>query len=219
MTDTTRTCRFQRSDSFPCESRRIARAMSGMHRTRHGGFTLVEVMVVIAVAATLSLLAMPALSKLVASSRTNSHVNAFVTDARLARNEAMRLGQVVTMCRAEDPEATQVQCRDDTESGGWQGGWIVFVDADGSKQVDAGETVLKIQQSLSDSGGIAKADGSASPALRYRSNGRASAANATLKFWPAGGADVLDASTGRTVCISGVGRVRVAGDASASCSS
>lgn len=89
-----------------------------------GGFTLVELMVTLAVLAILIGVAIPSFSTLMASNRLTAATNNFVTAINLARMEALRRNQRVTLCKAA-PGATSC---DTSPSSSWGNGWVVFAE-------------------------------------------------------------------------------------------
>lgn len=103
----------------PVRPRRGARAR---------GFTLVELMIVLAIAAILLTLAVPSFTDFVKNNRMVAQNNDFVTALNLARSEAIRRGSRVTVCSSGDGATCA--------AGGWEQGWIVFVDANGDGTVD-----------------------------------------------------------------------------------
>jgi type IV fimbrial biogenesis protein FimT len=96
-----------------------------------GGFTLVEVLVVLAIASLLVTLAIPGMSRFVHSARLTDASNALLSSLQLARSEAMKRKDRVTVCKSADG----LTC---STSGGWEQGWIVFHDAnhDGDRSAD-----------------------------------------------------------------------------------
>lgn len=86
------------------------------------GFTLIELMVVIAVLAIIVGLGVPAFDSITLSSKLRSYSNSLIASAQLARSEAMKRNAVVGMCSSADGTSCA--------SGGWQQGWIVYIDAD-----------------------------------------------------------------------------------------
>ena len=66
---------------------------------RQRGLTMVELMVVLAVAAILVGLAIPSMSRTVAEWRLSNAVNAFSGSLRVARSEAIARGRAVRLCR------------------------------------------------------------------------------------------------------------------------
>lgn len=112
------------------------------------GFTLVELMVVLAIAVFLITSAIPSFQSFIQNNRMSSTTHGFITSMNLARSEAVKRGTQVTMCKSGD-SATCVN------NGGWEQGWIVFVDNNGDGQRQTGgtpEELLRVQNSLS--GGI-----------------------------------------------------------------
>lgn len=66
------------------------------------GFTLVELMVVVALLAILATLATPSWLELLTRNRVRSAVNDFTSSLHLARSEAVRLNSAVTVCPSND---------------------------------------------------------------------------------------------------------------------
>ena len=96
------------------------------------GFTLVELLVVLAIAAILVAGGMPSLSWFIASSRTASAVDIMVTVLERARSEAQRRSAVVSVCRSLDPYAAEpaIKCSNAAglgyAAGDWASGWVMF---------------------------------------------------------------------------------------------
>jgi type IV fimbrial biogenesis protein FimT len=111
---------------------------------RAGGFTLIELLVTVAIAAVLAMVAAPSVQGLIANSRLQSHTSAIQNSLLLARAEAIKRKVRVVACKSAD----QASC---TGSGGWEQGWIIFVDSNDSASVDAGETILEKVAALSGS--------------------------------------------------------------------
>jgi len=192
-------------------------------RRRHApaaisGVTLVELLVTIGIVALLVSLAAPSFARLRANSAVTGHVNAFLGDSRYASTEALRRGVSVTMCRSEDPEAEFPVCAGARNRGGWEGGWIIFADEDASNQRSSGEDLLRVQPAMPESGGIYRSGGTGYNQIRYRPNGWASGATATLRFLPRSVDAQLDPALGRTMCVSIVGRTRILPRSDAACS-
>lgn len=86
------------------------------HSTSQCGFTLLELMVVLAIAAILAGLALPSFDSMVKRWRTKTAAENLVSGIYLARSEAARFGGV-QMARVDAPA-----CR---ASGQWQCGWDI----------------------------------------------------------------------------------------------
>jgi type IV fimbrial biogenesis protein FimT len=89
---------------------------------RESGFTLVELLVVIAIAAILTGLAAPSVSKMFSSNRVQAEASSFVSDLMLARAEAVKRGQGVSVCAS----ANGKNC---LGTNTWRSGWIIFSDS------------------------------------------------------------------------------------------
>jgi type IV fimbrial biogenesis protein FimT len=106
------------------------------------GFTLVEMMVTLAVFAVLSTLAAPSFNEAMLSNKLASFANRFAASAQLARSEAIKRNSVVRLCRSADG----ISC---AGSGTFQQGWVIFHDVNNDGVLDAGETVIQVEQALS----------------------------------------------------------------------
>jgi type IV fimbrial biogenesis protein FimT len=113
------------------------------HRTlRSAGFTLVELLAVILIAAILMGIGVPSYRSVTTSSRVATEINTLLFDLQFARAQALKEGESVTACPSTDGES----CAD---SSSWQSGWIVFSDPNGDAVVDDGETVWRSQKAFS----------------------------------------------------------------------
>src|SRR5215813_4578463 len=107
------------------------------------GFTLIEMMVTIGVAAILVGLGVPAFLTTIQDVRMTTSANDLLISAQLARSESIKRHLPVTVCHSANPNADPPSCGGD----GWQDGWVAFVDGsdanpDPNGAVDAGEQVL-----------------------------------------------------------------------------
>lgn len=111
-------------------------------RSRCAGFTLIEVLVVVAIASLLLSLAAPAMSNMVNSMRLSTAGDSFFSSLLLARSEAIKRNSRAVVCKSFTGDAC-------TTSGGWEQGWIVFHDVNNNAALDAGEVVLLREQAVS----------------------------------------------------------------------
>lgn len=117
-------------DAFP-----VRVGCSGEAAARTQGFSLVELMIALAVAVVLVAMAVPAFSSLMAQNRLTVTTNAARGALMAARQSAVMTGRPVSLC-AGTPSAG---C-----SGDWSAGqWLVFRDANHSGNLDAGESVIR----------------------------------------------------------------------------
>ncbi|MBG9387505.1 GspH/FimT family pseudopilin [Caenimonas aquaedulcis] len=106
------------------------------------GFTLIELMVAMAIIAILAAFAGPSFNSALLSNKLTSYANTFVSSAMLARSEAIKRNSVVRVCRSSNGTSCAT-------SGTWQQGWIVFNDANNDALVTTGETIISVQPALS----------------------------------------------------------------------
>lgn len=104
------------------------------------GFTLLEWLMTLAVTALLITLAAPAFNSLRQDAERTTHVNALFHALFLARSEAIKRGQTVTVCPSVDGN----RCAGAKTP--WNAGWLVFVNTDHDQppERDAGEPVLLV---------------------------------------------------------------------------
>lgn len=124
------------------EDGRFASQSAGAH-----GFSLLELMVTVAIVAILGTLAAPSFQTLLQANKTRAVAGELLASLNLARSEAMRRGQPVSVC----PSSNGSSCA--TGGTDWDRGWIVLVNEDGVSEgstpaVDASEQVLQVRQDL-----------------------------------------------------------------------
>jgi len=187
---------------------------------RQLGFTLVELLVTIAVAAVILAIGVPSFRGTIAANRLTSLTNDMVGTLAQARSEAIRRGVRVTVCISNDDGT------DCSTTRSWDQGWIVFVDTTRSgaaAAVDAGETVLNFTQPTPTNtvlrGGAAVAQyvsfSSDGTARTLTGAALAGGAATTLRVCETSTA-LSDAARARDVAISSVGRVETSTPATVS---
>jgi type IV fimbrial biogenesis protein FimT len=169
------------------------------------GFTLIEAMVAILVAAVLMGIAVPGLKGFMARRAVNAAISELAADYRLARNEALRRTNNVTICRSVDGAT----CAAPATFGSWHDGWILFVDNDANRQVNGADEVFRIRQALPGIESI-RTPGDINyqntvPWVVFRPNGISFTGNDTLLVT----ADATVPGGARTVVISRNGRMKV----------
>ncbi|MDF2076917.1 GspH/FimT family pseudopilin [Pseudomonas mendocina] len=128
-----------------------------MHYSR--AFTLIELMVTLAVLAVVISLAAPSFSNMLQENRLAAMSNELQGALQLARSEAVKRRANVTLCRSN---ADQTACDNETD---WAGGWIMT----------AGTEVLKVWDPIQ--GVVVTGPNSG---IVFRNNGMASAQSWTV---------------------------------------
>lgn len=132
------------------------------------GFTLVELLTTLGVAAILMAIAVPGMQSIRANARQSSSANELVNTMRIARNTAITTNTRVAVCASSSGSSCQ--------SVAWEKGWIAFVDIDADGTLDNNETILR---SASEIEGVTIKSGQFSDFFAYRPNGRVMFNNVT----------------------------------------
>lgn len=88
---------------------------------RHKGFSLIELMVVVALVAIVAAIATPSWNRLIISNRIRAAVNDWTLSMQFARVEALRQNAPVTLC----PSSNGTSCT----ASDFEAGWIVITEA------------------------------------------------------------------------------------------
>ena len=124
-------------------------------------FTLIELIVTLAVAAVLAAIAAPSFAEIINNNRQTTEINELAAALHLSRSEAIKRGVNVTTCRSSNGTSC---------TGNWQDGWIVFQDTDDDGAVD-GEAILLVHGPIS-TGNTLNFDGSGNR-VTYEASGYA----------------------------------------------
>lgn len=173
---------------------------------RSAGFTLVELMVTVAIVAITMALAAPSMQSFLTSRAVASHVDAFGSAVRRTRSEALKRSGMASMCMSVTTNDAEPTCASDNK-GGWHSGWLIFTDSngDGSYSKES-ESLVAVQQPLASSGSITW--NITGTAITFRANGIALGSAATVTFEPNLPADASGrAGFVRTRCLSAQGRL------------
>lgn len=134
---------------------------------RQAGFTILELMIVVAIVGVLGSLALAGLREWNLAARRTAAVSDFLASMHIARSEAVKRNVRVGVCPADDPADANTKC---SGSKDWAGGWIVFVDSDGDIDRAADEEILGTTAALGGVWTLISANSDVS--LDFRPNGR-----------------------------------------------
>ena len=119
-----------------CYTNVFAMLAVNMHRRSSSGFTLIELMITVAIAAILLMVAAPNLSAFRRNAELTSAANTFVASINTARSEAMKRGRYAMVVPTDNGAS-------------WNAGWIVFVDIDRTQIYNQGiDSVVATQIEL-----------------------------------------------------------------------
>lgn len=131
------------------------------------GFTLIEMMVTIAILVVLIAAVGPSFAEVLRSNRLATQSNSLFTALVLTRSEAVKRNHAAGLCKSSDG-ATCVT------SGNWEQGWLIFPDKDNDGTKDSDEAVIRAYGALS--GGLTLRAGSLyANRVIFRSDGTVSA--------------------------------------------
>jgi type IV fimbrial biogenesis protein FimT len=116
---------------------------SAANRRRGSGFTLIELIMTMTVAAILLAIGVPAFRYVTLANRASSEINALLGDMQFARGEAIKEGLTITICAATNGAPPCLGAP------AWQSGWIVFSDFAGTGVFGGNDAVLKMQKTFS----------------------------------------------------------------------
>ena len=143
------------------------------------GFTLIELMVVLAVAAILITIGLPSFRAIIQNNRAITQANELITAINMARSEAIKRGASVSICSRTNPPTAPETCAGNNN---WATGWMVFVDTDNDATYDSTETVLRVWDDISATGTTLSAEDNAAAtvsSVRFKSTGLTSLSTST----------------------------------------
>lgn len=155
------------------------------------GFTLVELLVTIAVLAIALSIAVPGFTDLLRQNRAQTHATMLVSALSLARSEAVKRGGRVG-----------VAAIDGTTN--WQGGWRIWVDTNENSAFDAGELLLRSFAALPN--GLTLT--ASASRVMFTSGGVQPPSSVEVSFTYS--MEGLDCRYGRLITVNSMGRVSIA---------
>ncbi|HXH03934.1 MAG TPA: GspH/FimT family pseudopilin [Candidatus Competibacteraceae bacterium] len=164
------------------------------------GFTLLELMIALALGAVVLTLGIPSLQELVRNQHMVTASNELLTTLALARFEAIKRSVRVTLCKSLDGQ----QCTPDSH---WEEGGLVFVDGSETAKVDGDDRPIRVYPRLE--GELTLRTGETFSAYvsflpSGMSEGKTKLANDTFRLCDARGSGMA-----RAIIVNRSGRIRV----------
>ena len=167
-------------------------------RPKRNGFTLLELLVTLALLGVLAALAAPSFTDTIHRYRVSTVANEFAASINLARDSAIQRNGNVTIAKLAGSACT--------DSGDWSCGWQIFRDVNGNGTLNAGTDELIQEFRISAGVSVMRpAGGDSMTGNRWGQLNGNGTAGFTLSPKDVG----VSSSSTTTVCINSGGRVRV----------
>jgi len=118
-----------------------------MTTRRQSGFTLIELVVTLAIASILLGIGVPSFVDVVRNARIGTQYNQMARALFIARSEAVKSSEFVVVCARSAPASLDCGGKDD-----WKNGWLVYVDVDSAidsnASIDTGDTIIATEPAL-----------------------------------------------------------------------
>jgi type IV fimbrial biogenesis protein FimT len=210
---------------------------------RNAGFTLLELIIALAIFGIVAVGIVPAVGDIMTRNRATTVTNEFIGALNYARSEAVTRTRPITMCRMDSTagQCTQtnigtgkcvcVTTDTDDTANGWEDGWLTFIDIAGNGVVETanGDELLQVQASMGGSFTV-RGNSTAGDLITFTANGTTagilqtdgtttSGVSAAAIAICASGTDASEGSTrmdtARAITIIRTGRARAAAFSSA----
>ncbi len=163
------------------------------------GFTLLELMVVVTIAAILMAIAIPSFNEAIRNNRLTTYANNLVTAMNLARSEAIKQGMPVTVRRVDNLSSTN-------SGANWEDGWDVFTDVNGNGAFNAGDILIRTYPPLQNN--YTLRGNAVFPAfINFTANGQSNGAGIFMVCDDRDNNAIAEANTSRLIMVNALGRV------------
>lgn len=158
------------------------------------GFTLIELMVGVAMMGIIAAIALPNLGDFLLRMRVDNEVSEMQRLILTTRNTAINMGETTTLCPLVSNACTT----------NWEGELSVFIDLNDNNQLDANETLVKVKEAIHQSDRLEYSNNNP---VTYEATGLISTANGNFSYCPE-----EEAQFNRGIIIGASGRASVSSD-------
>lgn len=184
---------------------------------KYTGYSLIELMVALAVLAIIISVGLPQMSVFFKGGRMVTIPNELLAGLHIARSEAIKRNSRVTICKSTNADVATRSCA--TGNVGWDEGWFVFVEgSDAANIIGAYSSndgaILKVYAGVENNKATITTDSTAiSDYVTFTSRGTPKLANGASQSGVFRVCDDRGLSSARGVVLNASGRVRVTQDA------
>lgn len=163
------------------------------------GYTLIELLLVLAVVAVLTSMAVPGLGRVVQTNAGTALMNDLARMVSMARALAVHSGSNVTLCPSHDGSSC---------GGDWAAGMLLFTDANRDRKLDATDELARVAGALTVAGSLQLRSFPNRQYLQFTPQGTTHGQNGSFTWCPANAAPEL----AQQLIFSQSGRTRFARD-------
>ena len=165
--------------------------------SRIHGFTLLELMITVALVGLLASIGIPSFTSSLRGNRLTTSANEFISAINLARSEAVKRNQSVSIRKIN--------------GGDWEDGWNVFVDLDSDGTLDAGEETIRTYPALQADYTL-RGNNNFTNFIRYKSTGESNNLGSFVICDNSDNNNTPEAYTSKLIIVNAVGRPRMGTD-------
>ncbi len=174
----------------------------GEQLMKHKGFTLIELMMTIAIGAIILTLGIPSFMETIRSNRLTTRTNELLTSLNLARSEAIKRSTRITACKSSNGNSCVT-----TNAIDWSSGWLVFVDQNNNGEYDSASELLLKTQTNQVSNISMVGNGSVANYISYIATGQSRQVNGAFQAGTIKVCDDRIGNVGINLVLNNVGRV------------
>jgi len=158
---------------------------------KNSGFTLLELIITVALISIVTAFAIPSMTTFSQNDRLTTNINTLVGHLGLARSESVKRSQQVSICASSD---------NSTCTGNWEDGWLVYADTNNDGSLNGTDEILRVQQALGNGNNMTPTG--IGTQVTYDNRGFVTAGGSFLLC------DYRPGDFGKTLTITNTGRVR-----------